>query len=81
MKTRKLLFQFALFLFLAFAGQDAVAQCSMCRQGASSSIESGEKRGRGLNTGILYLMAVPYAMGGVAGVIWWKYRKSNQPAD
>jgi hypothetical protein len=52
----------------------------MCRQGASSSIESGEKRGRGLNTGILYLMAVPYAMGGVAGIIWWKYRKSNQPA-
>lgn len=48
------------------------AQCSMCRRVAESNIEGGEKKGRGLNTGILYLMSVPYLMGGVAGYIWWK---------
>lgn len=55
------------------------AQCSMCRRVAESNMENGDKRGRGLNSGILYLMAVPYLMGGVAGLIWWKYRKGDTP--
>jgi hypothetical protein len=38
-------------------------------------MENGETKGRGLNTGILYLMSLPYLMGGVAGYIWWKHRK------
>lgn len=55
--------------------QLAEAQCSMCRRVAESGVEKGEKKGRGLNTGILYLMSVPYLMGGVAGYIWWKNNK------
>ncbi|MBK7964672.1 MAG: hypothetical protein IPK10_04810 [Bacteroidetes bacterium] len=53
------------------------AQCSMCRRVAESNLESGEKKGRGLNTGILYLMSVPYLMGGVACYMWWKKSKKN----
>jgi len=68
-----------LFLFVAqmIGSGDVAAQCSMCRRVAESNLESGQKKGRGLNTGILYLMSVPYLMGGVAGFIWWKSRKSK----
>ena len=47
----------------------------MCRKIAESNLESGEKKAKGLNTGILYLMSVPYLMAGVAGFMWWKYKK------
>ncbi|CAN5602311.1 hypothetical protein BH11BAC2_BH11BAC2_17500 [soil metagenome] len=56
---------------------DVHAQCSVCRRGAETSLEAGEKTGHGLNSGILYLMSIPYVMGGVAGVIWWRHRKKN----
>lgn len=56
----------------------AHAQCSMCRAAAESNIEAEEnQRARGLNSGILYLMSIPYVMGGVAGILWWKYRKAS----
>jgi hypothetical protein len=39
------------------------AQCAMCKQAASSSLENDPRSmARSLNSGILYLMAVPYLM-------------------
>lgn len=39
------------------------AQCAMCKQAAESSIKSNpNSMARSLNSGILYLMAVPYIM-------------------
>lgn len=67
----------ALLVLQLISVEEVAAQCSMCRRVAESNLESGEKKGRGLNTGILYLMSVPYLMGGVAGFIWWKSRKSK----
>ena len=64
--------------FLLFVSliNDVQAQCSVCRISAESHVDHNEdKRGRGLNKGILYLMSVPYIMGGVAGFIWWKNKK------
>ncbi len=75
MKKLKVIFFFLVFLSLHEVSN---AQCSMCRRVAESGIESGEKKGRGLNTGILYLMSVPYLMGGVAGYIWWKNNKKEK---
>jgi hypothetical protein len=55
---------------------DASAQCSMCRQAAESNLKQGENsRGKGLNKAILYLMSVPYVMGGLGGYLLWKNRK------
>lgn len=71
---KKLLLVFGLIGLMSIS-YDASAQCSMCRQAASSNIESGQKQGSGLNKGILFLMAVPYLLGGTAGVIYWKNRK------
>ncbi|HVX26330.1 MAG TPA: hypothetical protein VHB70_08310 [Parafilimonas sp.] len=49
------------------------AQCSICTKTAS---QLGEKAGKGLNTGILYLMLTPFAVGGFIGLRWWKQEKS-----
>jgi hypothetical protein len=41
--------------------QELAAQCAMCKQSAESSLKSNPGSiARGLNSGILYLMAVPY---------------------
>ncbi len=69
---------FLLFIFLSLSFIDSQAQCSVCRLGAQSHIDHKENdRGKGLNKGILYLMSVPYLMGGIAGVIWWRNKKKG----
>ncbi len=58
-------FLFGIFLLAVFflLPQDFVAQCAMCKQAAESSLKSNPgSLARGLNSGILYLMAVPYLL-------------------
>ncbi|MCI5058950.1 MAG: hypothetical protein MRY83_22745 [Flavobacteriales bacterium] len=52
----------ALILILAIVAVsiDLQAQCAMCRAVAESNNSSGGSIGAGLNSGILYLMAIPY---------------------
>jgi len=53
----------------------------MCRAIAETgSTDEATKVGRGLNNGILYLLAMPYIIGGVAFYIWRKNRRKNLPA-
>jgi hypothetical protein len=49
------------------------AQCSICTKTAS---QLGEKAGKGLNIGIIYLMLTPLAVGSVIGLRWWKQEKA-----
>ncbi len=56
---------FVLLLILGFImlANSAAAQCAMCRANAESSIKNNTNSiARGLNMGILYLMAIPYLM-------------------
>lgn len=58
---------FAVFIFLAFflllSPVDLSAQCAMCKSAAESSMKSNPNSiARGLNSGILYLMAIPYVL-------------------
>jgi len=54
-----LLLVFTIFL----SAENLSAQCAMCKQAAESSLKSDAGSiARGLNSGILYLMAVPYLM-------------------
>jgi hypothetical protein len=77
-----IILRWVLFLMLLTAAAEPVAaQCAMCRRIAESNMEDGNKRGRGLNSGILYMMSIPYLLGGVGVVIWWKYRKAGQSSD
>ncbi|PCJ80814.1 MAG: hypothetical protein COA57_14780 [Flavobacteriales bacterium] len=53
---------FLFFFILIIISIDANAQCAMCRAAIESSHEHGETIGQGLNTGILYLMGIPYLL-------------------
>jgi hypothetical protein len=57
------------------------AQCSMCRQAAESGIKKGEVQGRGLNRGILFLMAIPYVLGGTAFIIYKKNKRKQTTVE
>ena len=54
------------------------AQCSICTATAS---QLGEKQGKGLNAGIIYLMLTPFAVGGFIGYRWWRSEKATREAD
>jgi hypothetical protein len=45
----------------------AYSQCSMCRAVLQS--EEGQATAKGINNGIIYLMAIPYILVGLVG---WK---------
>jgi len=51
------------------------AQCPMCRLSAETNLKNGGTEGKGLNTGILYMLAMPYLLVGTIGYIWWRNRK------
>ncbi len=40
-------------------------------------MQLGDKPAQGLNTGILYLMAIPYLAVGIVGFRWWKSWKDD----
>ena len=49
--------------FILLSPFDISAQCAMCKEAASSSLKDNPTgMARSLNSGILYLMAVPYLM-------------------
>ncbi|WP_369410443.1 hypothetical protein [Pontibacter qinzhouensis] len=55
----------------------------MCRATVESNVGTGSTDsdsdvGSGLNTGILYLMIIPYVLVGTVGLLWYKSsRKKN----
>jgi hypothetical protein len=51
---------FCVALFFMLSPIEMNAQCAMCKQSAESSLKNPNSVARGLNSGILYLMAVPY---------------------
>lgn len=54
------------------------AQCAMCSINAEQGVKNGNTVSAGLNTGVLYLLSVPYLMAIIVGVVWYKkYRKKN----
>lgn len=62
-----------LVVFILFSA-DVDAQCAMCRAVLES--EETQSAARGINNGIVYLMAIPYIlMGGLGYVIYRSRRK------
>jgi len=78
MRTLKLILVGLVFIFSSLISTELSAQCSMCALNAENSVQNGNNQGKGLNNGILYLLAAPYlAMAGV-GFLWYKkYRRKN----
>jgi hypothetical protein len=60
----------------------AKAQCAMCTATVESNSKSGNHATKGLNSGILYLLAAPYLAVAACGFIWYKkYRRKNVTLD
>jgi hypothetical protein len=75
MKKRLLFFVFA--TSLMFFSIDGHSQCAMCRRVAETGHENENSAARGLNSGILYLLAIPYVIGGIGIFAWYKNRKKE----
>jgi len=52
------------------------AQCPMCKISAESNLKDGGTAGKGLNTGILYMFALPYLLVGSLGYLWYRNKKN-----
>ncbi len=72
MKKTLLIFLFILPILL-ISQITVEAQCSLCTKTAQ---QLGEKPAQGLNSGILYLMMMPFAIVGFIGFRWWKQNKA-----
>jgi len=71
MITKKNIFILFILLFTKIVN----SQCAMCK----AVVESGDaEMAEGLNSGIIYLMAFPYILVGVAGYLLFRYWKKNK---
>ncbi len=59
-------------------GSSVYAQCPMCKISAESNLQNGGTAGKGLNKGILYMLALPYTLVGTLGFIWWRHHRRRE---
>ena len=59
----------------------AQAQCAMCTLTAENATENGNTQGKGLNKGILFLLAIPYVAAVGVGVLWYKRYRSKKTVN
>lgn len=75
-KRKKFIAAVTLILLTFLTIQDAEAQCSMCRAVLESS--EGQETAKGVNNGIIYLMAIPYILiGGLGYFIYRSFQKGK----
>lgn len=80
MKKYNIVFTLLFVLSLIGLPKSSEAQCAMCTMNAENSVKNGNTQGRGLNNGILYLLAAPYLAVAGVGFIWYKKYRRNQAA-
>ena len=56
---------FLILLVFGLLSPELTAQCSMCRAVLES--EEGQNTAKGINDGIVYLMAIPYVLVAIVG--------------
>jgi len=78
----KRLFVIVVFSLMIFGAAGVKAQCAMCTTAVESNSKSGAHTTKGLNNGILFLLAAPYLIAGLGGFIWYRnYRRKNVNLD
>lgn len=75
---RRIILVLSISIGACFSVQEVAAQCPMCKMSAESNLKSGGTTGKGLNTGILYMLALPYTLLGTFGYIWWKNNRRKE---
>lgn len=69
---KKIFFILLLAASFSLTNTSANGQCSICAKTVS---QMGTKPATGFNTGIIYLMIIPYLAIGVVGYKWWQNEK------
>ncbi len=69
------LLSFLMIIVLVLLPEVGEAQCRMCAASAESNLRNGGTEGAGLNTGILYLLLMPYIIVTTIGILYWRNRK------
>lgn len=69
----KFLLYIVLILLAMAVSFEMGAQCAMCKATAESSMDGADNSiGKGLNSGIIYLMLAPYALLLLIGVVFFR---------
>lgn len=69
-------------LLLSIAVPDVgKSQCAMCSLTAENATENGNAQGKGLNKGILFLLAIPYIATLGIGILWYKKYRSKKTVN
>ncbi len=64
--------------FLVAGLQSVSAQCAMCRSTLENNFSNGDPGiAAGINTGILYLLALPYMAVMIIGYLWYKSTRNG----
>lgn len=69
---RTLIFVVLVVVFSTLIIFDADAQCAMCKLNAESMSKDKVGFAEGLNTGIVYLMGIPYALLAFGGIAFYR---------
>lgn len=66
-------------LTLAASLHEVAAQCAMCRSTLENNFSNGQAGiAAGINTGILYLLCIPYLAVGILGYLWYKSSRNGR---
>ena len=68
----------ALLIVFCLTTQLSVAQCPMCVTSVESSRESGNTVGEKINSGILYLLTMPFLAFAVVGTTYWYKHRARK---
>jgi len=54
------------------------SQCAMCKAVVESDMKGGGNAGENINSGIIYLMFIPYLLIGTVGYLIYRHYKKNR---
>ncbi len=74
---KRFLFFLTFCFLIAVSGSDTRAQCALCKSSAESSLREGDPEAKGLNSGIMYLLMMPYLLVGGLGYYWYVNQKKH----
>lgn len=60
--AKEWVFKISCLSLLLFSAASANAQCAMCRAVAEDAVQDGYGLANGLNSGIIFLMGIPYVL-------------------
>lgn len=72
MRNKKIHTFFTMLSLLFINNTSTFAQCAMCKTSVESDLANGGSIGQGLNTGILYLMGIPYVILMIGAYLFFK---------